>query len=211
MRGVYRGTVPPRAAAPLRHRERNRTGGAHRRAVFRRQYADLVLDRRHAARLRLHVPDDSVRCRHRQARRAVHHGTRVRAGGTGGVAALADRHVHRHAQRPIRGLRLACRLTARCHLRIVFRPGLASGTRQFQPDRAHVADGFRGDRDGGHHDRHLRHEQPELHFDEYAVLRFGGPGNLLHPHVGGFLRIRDSVCAAGTGPAHGSERGNRVD
>ena len=100
------------------------------------------LDRRHAARLRLHVPDDSVRRRHRQTRRTVHHGARVRTGRTGGVAALADRHVHRHAQRPIRGLRLACRLTARCHLRIVFRPGLAGGTRQFQPDRAHVADGF---------------------------------------------------------------------
>ena len=203
MRGVYRGTVPPRAAAPLRRCERNRTGGAHRRAVFRRQHADLVLDRRHAARLRLHVPDDSVRRRHRQTRRTVHHhGARVRTGRTGGVAALADRHVHRHAQRPIRGLRLACRLTARCHLRIVFRPGLAGRTRQFQPDRAHVADGFRGDRDGGHHDRHLRHEQPELHFDQYAILRFDGPGNLLHPHTGGFLRIRDSIRATGAGSAH---------
>ena len=127
---------------------------------------------------------------------------RVRTGRTGGVAALADRHVHRHAQRPIRGLRLACRLTARCHLRIVFRPGLAGRTRQFQPDRAHVADGFRGDRDGGHHDRHLRHEQPELHFDQYAILRFDGPGNLLHPHTGGFLRIRDSIRATGAGSAH---------
>ena len=107
MRGVYRGTVPPRAAAPLRRCERNRTGGAHRRAVFRRQHADLVLDRRHAARLRLHVPDDSVRRRHRQTRRTVHHGARVRTGRTGGVAALADRYVHWRARR-IRRLRLAC-------------------------------------------------------------------------------------------------------
>lgn len=55
---------------------------------------------------------------------------------------------------------------------------------------------------GGHHDRHLRHEQSELRFDQYAILRFDGPGNLLHPHTGGFLRIRDSIRATGAGSAH---------
>ncbi len=119
-----------------------------------------------------------------------------------GVAALADRHVHRHAQRPIGGLRLACRLTARCHLRIVFRPGMAGGTRQFQPNHTHATDRLRGNRDGGHHHRHLRHEQSELRFDQYAILRFDGPGNLLYPHTGGFLRIRDSIRATGAGSAH---------
>ena len=35
--------------------------------------------------------------------------------------------------------------------------------------------------------------------DEYAVFRFGRPGNLLHSHAGRFLRFRDPICAAGAG------------
>ena len=88
------------------------------------------------------------------------------------------------------------------HLRIVFRPGMAGGTRQFQPNHTHATDRLRGNRDGGHHHRHLRHEQSELRFDQYAILRFDGPGNLLYPHTGGFLRIRDSIRATGAGSAH---------
>ena len=93
-------------------------------------------------------------------------------------------------------------VTAHRHLRAVFRPGMAGGTRQFQPNHTHATDRLRGNRDGGHHHRHLRHEQSELRFDQYAILRFDGPGNLLYPHTGGFLRIRDSIRATGAGSAH---------
>lgn len=62
-----------------------------------------------------------------------------------------------------------------------------------------LADRFRRDCDDGHHDRHVRHEQFEFRVDEYAVFRFGRPGNLLHSHAGRFLRFRDPICAAGAG------------
>ena len=98
---------------------------------------------------------------------------------------------HRHAHR---------------HLRAVFRPGMAGGTRQFQPNHTHATDRLRGNRDGGHHHRHLRHEQSELRFDQYAILRFDGTGNFLHSHAGGFLRFCDFVRAAGAGAAHCGEQ-----
>ena len=52
------------------------------------EYADLVLDHRYAARIRLHVCDDSARRGHRQTRGPVYYGARVRVGRIGGVAAL---------------------------------------------------------------------------------------------------------------------------
>lgn len=104
--GVYRGVVSSRAAPTVDHRQCGRIGIAGRGAVFRRQYADLVLDHRYAARIRLHVCDDSARRGHRQTRGPVYYGARVRVGRIGGVAALADRYVHWRARR-IRRLRLA--------------------------------------------------------------------------------------------------------
>ena len=104
--GVYRGVVSSRAAPTVDHRQYGRIGIAGRGAVFRRQYADLVLDHRYAARIRLHVCDDSARRGHRQTRGPVYYGARVRVGRIGGVAALADRYVHWRARR-IRRLRLA--------------------------------------------------------------------------------------------------------
>ena len=68
--------------------------------------------------------DDSAWRGHRQTRRPVYYGTRVRAGRIGSVAALADRYVHWHA-RWFRRLRLACNRAAGRYVCIVLQFGLA--------------------------------------------------------------------------------------